>query len=112
MKNQPQPRKINLAERLAAFDDIWAPKIIARYNRNEIRLVKTQGEWVWHKHDETDELFLILEGGARDGVQGLHPDTGSRRASGGAEGRRTPPRGPQGTGQAAADRPRGHPQYR
>jgi mannose-6-phosphate isomerase-like protein (cupin superfamily) len=62
MKNQPQPRKINLTERLAAFNDIWAPKIIARYNRNEIRLVKTQGEWVWHKHDDTDELFLILEG--------------------------------------------------
>jgi mannose-6-phosphate isomerase-like protein (cupin superfamily) len=62
MNNQPLPRKINLAERLAAFEDIWAPKIIARYNDNEIRLVKTQGEWVWHKHDETDELFLILEG--------------------------------------------------
>jgi mannose-6-phosphate isomerase-like protein (cupin superfamily) len=62
MNNQALPRKIDLAERLAAFDDIWAPKIIARYNDNEIRLVKTQGEWVWHKHDETDELFLILEG--------------------------------------------------
>jgi mannose-6-phosphate isomerase-like protein (cupin superfamily) len=54
--------KINLAERLGAFDETWAPKIVARYNRNEIRLVKTEGEWVWHKHDETDELFLILEG--------------------------------------------------
>jgi mannose-6-phosphate isomerase-like protein (cupin superfamily) len=37
-------------------------QIIARYNDNEVRLVKTSGEWVWHKHDETDELFLILEG--------------------------------------------------
>lgn len=62
MKNQPPPHKVNLAERLAVFDDTWAPKIIARYNQNEVRLVKTQGEWVWHKHDETDELFLILEG--------------------------------------------------
>jgi mannose-6-phosphate isomerase-like protein (cupin superfamily) len=61
MKNQLQLRKINLAERLSAFNDTWAPKIIARYNQNEIRLVKTEGEWVWHKHDETDELFLILE---------------------------------------------------
>ena len=56
------PVKVNLAEKLDAFTDHWAPKIIARYNDNEVRLVKTSGEWVWHKHDETDELFLILEG--------------------------------------------------
>jgi mannose-6-phosphate isomerase-like protein (cupin superfamily) len=53
---------INLAERLALFDEHWAPKIVARYNDNEVRLVKTVGEFVWHKHDDTDELFLILEG--------------------------------------------------
>lgn len=62
MTDPLQPLKINLAERFAAFDDVWAPKIVGRYNGNEIRLVKTDGEWVWHKHDETDELFLILEG--------------------------------------------------
>jgi mannose-6-phosphate isomerase-like protein (cupin superfamily) len=56
------PTKVNLAEKFAQFDDHWAPKIIARYNDNEVRLVKTSGEWVWHKHDETDELFLILSG--------------------------------------------------
>lgn len=57
-----QPTIVNLAEKLEAFSDHWAPKIIARYNDNEVRLVKTLGEWVWHKHDETDELFIILEG--------------------------------------------------
>lgn len=62
MSNHPQPRQVNLAECLAQFDETWAPKIVARYNQNEVRLVKTEGEWVWHKHDETDELFLILEG--------------------------------------------------
>ena len=62
MTDPTQPKKINLAERLEAFDETWAPKIVARYNDNEVRLVKTEGEWVWHKHDETDELFLILEG--------------------------------------------------
>ena len=62
MIDRTQPLKINLAERLATFDETWAPKIVARYNDNEVRLVKTSGEWVWHKHDETDELFLILEG--------------------------------------------------
>ena len=56
------PTKVNLTEKLAAFSDHWAPKIVARYNDNEVRLVKTSGEWVWHKHDDTDELFLILDG--------------------------------------------------
>ena len=56
------PTHVNLADKLDAFSEHWAPKIVARYNDNEVRLVKTSGEWVWHKHDETDELFLILEG--------------------------------------------------
>src|ERR1044072_1959978 len=56
------PTHINLTEKLDAFDEHWSPKIVARYNDNEVRLVKTSGEWIWHKHDETDELFLILEG--------------------------------------------------
>ena len=62
MIDQSQPLKVNLAERFAAFDAVWSPKIVARYNDNEVRLCRTEGEWVWHKHDETDELFIILEG--------------------------------------------------
>jgi mannose-6-phosphate isomerase-like protein (cupin superfamily) len=62
MSSQPGPVHVNLAEKLALFDEHWAPKIVARYNDNEVRLVKTAGEFVWHKHDDTDELFLILEG--------------------------------------------------
>ena len=56
------PTHINLAEKLGSFSEHWAPKIVARYNDNEVRLVETSGEFVWHKHDETDELFLILDG--------------------------------------------------
>jgi mannose-6-phosphate isomerase-like protein (cupin superfamily) len=56
------PTHINLADKLGEVSEHWAPKIVARYNDNEVRLVKTEGEFVWHKHDETDELFLILEG--------------------------------------------------
>jgi mannose-6-phosphate isomerase-like protein (cupin superfamily) len=62
MSDQPGPVHVNLAEKLGSFDEHWAPKIVARYNDNEVRLVKTDGEFVWHKHDDTDELFLILEG--------------------------------------------------
>ena len=77
MIDRTRPLKVNLADRLDAFDEVWAPKIIARYNENEVRLVKTEGEWVWHKHDETDELFLILEGefdmDFRDGTLTVRP---------------------------------------
>ena len=73
----PRPVKINLAEKLATFEEHWAPRIVARYNGNEVRLVKTLGEWIWHKHDETDELFYILEGEFdmefRDGMITLGP---------------------------------------
>jgi mannose-6-phosphate isomerase-like protein (cupin superfamily) len=62
MSDVRAPEHINLAEKLGAFTEHWAPKIVARYNDNEVRLVKTDGEFVWHKHDDTDELFLILEG--------------------------------------------------
>jgi len=62
MSDVRAPEHINLAEKLGAFSEHWAPKIVARYNDNEVRLVKTNGEFVWHKHDDTDELFLILEG--------------------------------------------------
>ena len=57
-----EPLKVNLAEKLDQFTEHFAPKIIARYNNNEVRLVKAEGELVWHKHDETDELFLIIDG--------------------------------------------------
>lgn len=62
MIDSSRPQRVNIAERMAQFDEVWAPKIVARYNDNEVRLVKTDGDWVWHRHDETDELFIILEG--------------------------------------------------
>ena len=62
MSDLRAPTHINLADKLGEFSEHWSPKIVARYNDNEVRLVKTDGEFVWHKHDETDELFLILEG--------------------------------------------------
>ena len=55
-------KKVNIAEKLASFSDHWAPRIVARYNDNEVRLVKVEGEFIWHQHDDTDELFLVIEG--------------------------------------------------
>lgn len=54
--------KVNLAAKLSLFSDHWAPRIVARYNDNEVRLVKVSGEFIWHQHLATDELFLVLEG--------------------------------------------------
>lgn len=54
--------KINIAEKLDTFSNHWAPRIVAHYNDNEVRLVKVEGEFVWHEHPDTDELFLILDG--------------------------------------------------
>lgn len=56
------PQKIALAEKFAAFSEQWSPKIAARFNGNEIRLCKVEGEYHWHAHDDTDELFLVISG--------------------------------------------------
>lgn len=53
---------VNLDEKFAAFSDRWAPRRVASYNGNDIRIVKVEGEFVWHVHDDTDDFFLVLEG--------------------------------------------------
>jgi mannose-6-phosphate isomerase-like protein (cupin superfamily) len=53
---------INLAEKLAQFADRWQPRTVAQFNGHDIMVVKVKGEFVWHKHDETDDFFLILSG--------------------------------------------------
>jgi mannose-6-phosphate isomerase-like protein (cupin superfamily) len=54
--------KINLAEKLALFSDYWSPRTVARLNEYDIMVVKVQGDFVWHKHDDTDDFFLVLKG--------------------------------------------------
>ncbi len=53
---------INFQEKLAKFSDHWAPKIIAQMNDYHFKLVKFQGDFVWHSHDATDEVFIVLDG--------------------------------------------------
>jgi mannose-6-phosphate isomerase-like protein (cupin superfamily) len=53
---------INFKEKLAKFSEHWSPKIIAQMNDYHFKLVKVQGEFVWHEHPETDEVFIILQG--------------------------------------------------
>lgn len=54
--------KVNLKQKLSLFEKTWTPKIIGALNGQEIKLAKLKGEFVWHSHDEEDEMFLLLEG--------------------------------------------------
>ena len=53
---------INLQKKLAKFSDHWSPKIIAQMNDYHFKLVKLKGDFVWHSHDDTDEVFITLDG--------------------------------------------------
>lgn len=55
-------KAVDLAEKLGAFTDHWSPKVVARLNDYEVKLAKLHGEFVWHTHEDTDELFLVLDG--------------------------------------------------
>ena len=54
--------KINLADKFSQFDEHWTPKIIGEVDDYEVKIVKLQGEFVWHSHADADELFLVLGG--------------------------------------------------
>jgi mannose-6-phosphate isomerase-like protein (cupin superfamily) len=54
--------KVNLRDKLALFDDLWSPKVVGELNNQHVKLVKFQGEFVWHKHEHEDELFLVVKG--------------------------------------------------
>jgi len=58
MNDQP----INFEEKLAKFSEHWSPRIIAQMNDYHFKIVKVQGEFVWHDHPETDEVFMVLKG--------------------------------------------------
>ena len=65
-------QSINLQDKLSKFSEHWSPKIVAQMNDYHFKLAKVQGEFIWHDHPETDEVFLVLKGRLeihlRDGV--------------------------------------------
>lgn len=54
--------KVNVAEKLSLFNDYWNPRIVGELNGQQVKFAKIKGEFVWHKHEEEDELFFVLEG--------------------------------------------------
>ncbi|WP_313802827.1 cupin domain-containing protein [Cytobacillus sp.] len=53
---------INLSEKISKFTDHWSPKVIGEMNDYQFKLVKIQGDFVWHNHKDTDEVFIVLDG--------------------------------------------------
>ena len=53
---------VDLSEKLSMFSEPWSPKVVARMNDYEIKVVKVRGEFTWHTHEDTDELFLVIAG--------------------------------------------------
>ena len=68
---------VNLREKLGLFGDLWSPKVVAEMNDYQFKLVKLDGEFIWHYHKDTDEAFLVIEGrmavAFRDGTASLGP---------------------------------------
>ena len=54
--------KVNLAEKFGLFDEHWSPRLVGTVNDTDVKLVKLQGEFVWHHHETEDELFLVTKG--------------------------------------------------
>ncbi len=54
--------KVNLKQKLELFSDYWSPKIVGELNGQHVKLAKLKGEFVWHKHDDEDELFFVIKG--------------------------------------------------
>jgi len=55
-------RPVNLAAKLASFEDQWSPKVVGELNGQYVKLVKVKGAYVWHHHEREDEMFLVLKG--------------------------------------------------
>jgi mannose-6-phosphate isomerase-like protein (cupin superfamily) len=61
--------KVNVAEKFALFSDYWNPRIVADLNDSHVKLVKLKGDFIWHHHDNEDELFFIIKGTLHMGVR-------------------------------------------
>jgi mannose-6-phosphate isomerase-like protein (cupin superfamily) len=59
---EPEMEKVNLAQKFGMFSERWQPRIVGELNGQQVKLVKLQGPFVWHQHEQEDELFLVVKG--------------------------------------------------
>jgi mannose-6-phosphate isomerase-like protein (cupin superfamily) len=62
MSEKPMSDRIDLSDKLATFSDYFSPRTVTQFNDCDVMVVKVKGEFVWHKHDDTDDFFLVLKG--------------------------------------------------
>ena len=55
-------KKINIKQKFSKFSEYWSPKVLAKMNDYEFKIAKIKGEFIWHNHTETDEVFIVIEG--------------------------------------------------
>jgi mannose-6-phosphate isomerase-like protein (cupin superfamily) len=58
-------RSINLAEKFGLFDEQWQPKVVAEMNDYQFKVVRLEGDFIWHRHEDTDETFIVIDGELR-----------------------------------------------
>ena len=103
--------KINLEAKLASFSEHYQPRTVAQMNDHDVMVVKLKGPFIWHKHDETDDFFLVLTRVARHRAARSRGDTRAGRAVRRTEGRRASA-GCSRRSALAADRADGDAQHR
>ncbi|WP_064093460.1 cupin domain-containing protein [Rossellomorea aquimaris] len=54
--------KVNINEKFSQFNEYWSPKVVGEVNESHVKLVKLKGEFVWHQHEQEDEMFLVVKG--------------------------------------------------
>ena len=64
---------VNLAEKFSRFTETWTPKVVAELNGQHVRIAKLEGPFLWHAHDDADELFLVVEGRLRIELRDRQP---------------------------------------
>lgn len=74
MPEKTELKVVSLKERLASFDEHWVPKVVGQLNGQYVKVVKFSGEYVWHKHENEDELFLVLDGAMKLELEGRTVD--------------------------------------
>ena len=69
MSSSSESPVVNLQRTLESFEELWSPRILAQINNYDVRVVKVQGEFVWHRHPDTEEFFLVLDGELEIGLR-------------------------------------------
>ena len=62
MNIKTKPKKINIKQKFSKFSEYWSPKVLAEMNDYEFKIARIKGEFIWHNHSETDEVFIVIEG--------------------------------------------------